>query len=199
MIFDTSKAIILEDERVRLEPLSEQHLPQLLAYVAKQPELWKYAVWPPDTPEAMTHYLQHALTKKSEGDSYPFAVWDKQTNTFAGTTRFYDINCEQQRLQLGYTWYGKQFHGTGLNTHCKHLLLQHVFETLQAERLEFRADAKNKRSIAAMRGIGAKIEGILRAHVACYYGRRDVIVLSILLQEWPKVKSHIEQKLSNYA
>lgn len=199
MIFDTRQELVLEDKRVRLEPLDEQHLPQMLGYVTEQPELWQYAVWPPNTPVAMKAYLQEALSKKAEGDSYPFAVYDKASNTFAGSTRFYDINPKQQRLQLGYTWYGKQFHGTGLNAHCKYLLLQHVFETLKAKRLEFRADAKNKRSIAAMKGIGAQVEGILRSRLECYYGRRDVIVLSILSEEWPEVKIKLEQKLSSYA
>ncbi len=88
-------------------------------------------------------------------------------------------------LQLGYTWYGGAYQGTGLNKHCKYLLLQFIFETMQAERLEFRADNNNARSIAAMKSIGCTVEGVLRSNVVRPDGgRRDSIVLSILKDEW---------------
>lgn len=200
MIFDTNKELVLEDERVRLSPLSTDHLPALLRFVHTEPQLWQYSVWPPNSKEAMVSYLQTALAKRSQGDSYAFAVWDKKTDSFAGSTRYYDIQTKEDRLQLGYTWYGSVFHGSGLNAHCKLLLLTHAFETLKANRVEFRADANNARSIAAMEGIGASREGILREHTKAWHGWRDVIVLSILAKEWqPKAKPMILKKIQKHA
>ena len=101
-------------------------------------------------------------------------------------------------LQLGYTWYGKDFRGTGLNKHCKFLLLQFAFEILGMERVEFRADNNNERSIAAMKSIGCKVEGVLRNHMPTFgsEARRDSIILSILRNEWfDEVKDNLKAKL----
>jgi RimJ/RimL family protein N-acetyltransferase len=100
-------------------------------------------------------------------------------------------------LQLGYTWYGKEFQGTGLNKHCKYLLLEFAFEKMQVERVEFRADANNEKSIAAMKSIGCTVEGILRKNVKKPEGgRRDSIILSILKDEWnQQVKQNLKNKL----
>jgi RimJ/RimL family protein N-acetyltransferase len=100
-------------------------------------------------------------------------------------------------LQLGYTWYGKAFWGTGLNKHCKYLLLQFAFEQLGVLRVEFRADNNNARSKAAMQSIGCKVEGILRSHAVTSTGvRRDSVVLSILKDEWTNgVKQNLENQL----
>ena len=88
-------------------------------------------------------------------------------------------------MQLGYTWYGTKFQRTGLNRHCKFLLLSFAFEQWGAERLEFRANNDNVRSIEAMKAIGCTVEGVLRNHMASPDGtRRDTIVLSILRDEW---------------
>jgi len=97
---------------------------------------------------------------------------------------------------MGYTWYGKDFQGTGLNSHCKLLLLAYAFETLELERVEFRADANNARSIRAMKSLGCKEEGILRSNCASPTGRRDSIVLSILKNEWTSgIKDKLVTKL----
>jgi len=105
---------------------------------------------------------------------------------------------QHQALQLGFTWYGKEFQGTGLNKHCKFLLLQFAFEAIGMERVEFRADINNKRSIAAMKSIGCVEEGVLRSHAnKVEGGRRDSIILSILKDEWfNTVKQNLLQKLS---
>ncbi len=128
---------------------------------------------------------------------YPFIVFDKKTQQFAGSTRYYDIQLSHQTLQLGYTWYGKEFHGTGLNKHCKFLLLHFAFETLKMERVDFRADHKNARSIAAMKGIGCIEEGVLRSNMLLPDNRRrDSIVLSILKDEWfANVKDKLKERI----
>ncbi|MCW3087799.1 MAG: acetyltransferase, ribosomal protein N-acetylase, partial [Sediminibacterium sp.] len=123
---------------------------------------------------------------------------DKRSGEYAGCTRFYDIQLLYKTLQLGYTWYGQKFQGTGLNKHCKYLLLQFAFEEMGMERVEFRADNTNERSIAAMKSIGCIEEGVLRSQMPkAGGGRRDSIVLSILKTEWESgVKEKLAKKLS---
>ncbi len=196
MNFETSQHIILENNRVFLRPLRSEDSEYLSNFSLLEPELWKYSLLPANGLENLNQYISIALEKRTVGDSYPFIVFDKKSNAFAGSTRFYDIQNHHKSVQLGYTWYGKTFQGTGLNKHCKFLLLEFAFETLKAERVEFRADANNNRSIAAMKGIGCTEEGILRNNCSSPNGRRSSIVLSILKDEWfLEVKEKLKSKL----
>lgn len=193
-IFDTETNYTLEDEKVRLIPLEAGHLNMLLPYAVNEPDTWKYSLVNAAGKDGMTNYINTALAAKATGTEYPFIVYDKVTNTYAGSTRFYDIQPQNKTLQLGYTWYGENFRGTGLNKHCKFLLLQLAFETLGMERVEFRADANNQRSIAAMKSIGCSVDGILRKNLTLPDGgRRDSIILSILKDEWYTV---VKQQLA---
>lgn len=193
---NTTTTILLENERIALRPLSLDDLPHLQHFSLEEPELWTYSLVPANGKENLTRYIELALQKRKEGDSYPFIVFDKRTQQYAGSTRFYDIQPHHNTLQLGYTWYGKDFQGTGLNKNCKFLLLTYAFETLQIDRVEFRADAMNKKSIAAMKSIGCIEEGILRSNCQGISGRRDSIVLSILRSEWfQTVKSKLQSKI----
>lgn len=189
---------ILEDERVILRPLTETDYENLLPFALNEKGLWFYSLVRPEGEDGLKNYINIALNEKVAGKEFPFIVLDKKTNEYAGSTRFYDINFPYKTIQLGYTWYGKKFHGTGLNKHCKFLLLQFAFETLGMERVEFRADARNERSIAAMKSIGCKVDGILRSNMPTMEGhvRRDSIVLSILKDEWFNgVKENLENQL----
>jgi len=143
--------------------------------------------------EDLKAYFQEAIISRKNGNSYAFIVFDKLTNEWVGCTRFYDIQLKSQSTQLGYTWYKTSVWGSGLNAHCKYLLLQFAFDTIQLERVEFRADYDNKRSIAAMKKIGCTEEGVLRNHLPKPNGgRRDSIVLSILKKEWQeKIKEDL--------
>jgi RimJ/RimL family protein N-acetyltransferase len=195
--FDPQNNYILEDDRVLLRPLTMDDLQYLLPFALNEPDTWKYSITSAKGTEGMTVYIRTALEAKEAGKEYPFIVFDKLTQEYAGCTRFYDIQPFYETLQLGYTWYGEKFRGTGLNKHCKYLLLQLAFETVGVERLEFRADARNDRSIAAMKSIGCKVDGILRSHIPLQEGgRRDSIVLSILKDEWHStVKQNLKSKL----
>lgn len=197
MDFDLKHDYILEDDTVILRPLQHDDIGNLLHFSLHQPQIWTYSLLATIGTENFTNYIEMALENRTKETEYPFAVFDKRTNEYAGSTRFYDIQLRNKTLQLGYTWYGKQFHGTGLNKHCKFLLLQFAFESMQMERVEFRADNDNKRSIAAMKSIGCKVDGILRKNVLKLDGgRRDSIVLSILREEWfAEVKQKLSEKL----
>ena len=190
--FDFNKTYVLEDERVLLRPLAENDLVHLLPYSLHEPELWKYSLVEVAGEANLEEYIRTALLNKAAEREYPFIVYDKLTQQYAGSTRFYDINLPFQTLQLGYTWYGKAFHGTGLNRHCKALLLRFAFDTMGMVRVEFRADLENKRSIAAMEKIGCVREGVLRQNTPKPDGsRRDSIVLSILKTAWDDTISKV--------
>lgn len=193
--------VTLEDERVLLRPLKENDYENLLPFALNEQGLWYYSLVRADGEDGLRNYINIALNEKAAGKEFPFIVFDKKENAYAGSTRFYDINLPYKTIQLGYTWYGKKFHGTGLNKHCKFLLLQFAFEDLRLERVELRADARNERSIAAMKSIGCKTEGILRSNMpTAEGGRRDSIVLSILKHEWfDEVKERLLHKLNNYS
>ncbi len=197
-MFDPKRNYILEDERVLLRPLNEEDITHLMPFSLNEKNLWKYSLVSASGEKGLQNYIDLALEAKASGKEYPFIVFDKQTNEYAGSTRFYDINLPFKTLQLGYTWYGKKFHGTGLNKHCKYLLLSFAFDKMEMERVELRADNNNERSIAAMKSIGCKVDGILRNNMPTQVEgiRRDSIVLSILKNEWfGEVKENLKAKL----
>jgi RimJ/RimL family protein N-acetyltransferase len=195
--FDPGANYILEDERVLLRPLEADDLQNLLPYAINEPDTWRYSNVSARGEDGMAQYIMAALKARNEGREYAFVVIDKQTGEYAGSTRYYDIQPKLNSLQLGYTWYAEKFRGTGLNKRCKFLLLQFAFEELNMARVEFRADARNERSIAAMKSIGCQVEGILRSNMPLEDGgRRDSIVLSILKEEWENgVKENLKAKL----
>jgi RimJ/RimL family protein N-acetyltransferase len=193
-----SQDTILQDEMVLLRPLQATDVDNLLDISLNEPETWEYSLVRANGKENLENYIQLALKAKENKTEFPFVVFDKKTGKYAGSTRFYDINMAFKTVQLGYTWYGKEFRGTGLNKHSKYLLLQYAFETLGMERVEFRADNNNLRSIAAMKSIGCKVEGVLRSHMPTLGSdvRRDSIILSILKDEWfDEVKAKLKSKL----
>ncbi|MHC0440788.1 GNAT family N-acetyltransferase [Flavobacterium sp. 3-210] len=196
--FNFTDTIVLEDDFVLLRPLQESDVENLLDISINEPETWKYSLVGAEGKENLMNYIQLAIKARENEKEFPFIVFDKKSKKYAGSTRFYDINLEFKTLQLGYTWYGSEFRGTGLNKHCKFLLFQFAFETLGLERVEFRADNNNKRSIAAMKSIGCKVEGVLRSNMPTRDSnlRRDSIVLSILKNEWfDEVKENLNNKL----
>ena len=172
MEFNVKEDYTLEDERVFLRPLQRKDIEFLLPFAMNEPETWTYSHLSAAGEEGMTNYINAALKSRTESKEYAFIVFDKMKGNYAGSTRFYDIQPAWQTLQLGYTWYGAEFRGTGLNKHCKYLMLQFAFDTLLAERVEFRADARNQRSIAAMKNIGCIPEGVLRQNMPLQDGTR---------------------------
>ncbi len=188
---------ILENERVILRPLILEDVENLLPFSLHEPELWTYSMIHAVGKEGLINYIQLAIEGRLSEKEYPFIVFDKLNNQYVGSTRFYDIQTNDKSLLIGYTWYGKKFQGSGLNKHCKFLLLKFAFDKLGMQRVEFRADANNQRSISAMKSIGCKVEGVLRSNGVRADGtRRDSIVLSILKSEWEnELKDLLTRKL----
>jgi RimJ/RimL family protein N-acetyltransferase len=196
-MIDFNEEYILENSIVRLTPLKIDDLSNLVHFAANEPELWTHSLIQANSPEQMKSYIEKALEGRKDKNSYAFLVFDKRKNQYAGSTRFYDIQVNNASLQLGFTWYGKEFQGTGLNKNCKYLLLKFAFEVLKMERVEFRADNENQKSINAMKSIGCVVEGVLRSNTYKPDGkRRDSIVLSILKDEW---KNTVKERLKQFA
>jgi len=195
--FDFIQEYSLVNERVILRPLEVKDFSLLEKFVLEEPDLWQYSLVSIKHPHDLEKYIHDAVEARKHKTAYPFIVFDKLTQTYVGVTRFYDIQLANNTTQLGYTWYSKKVWGTGLNQHCKLLLLQFAFDQMGFDRVEFRADNNNKRSIAAMQKIGCTIEGILRNHLPLPNGtRRDSIVLSILKEEWTaKLKQNLQAQL----
>jgi len=189
--------LILENERVLLRPLQLTDIEFLLAYAINEPETWSYSLISPAGENGMKEYIDTTIKQREQKKEYPFIIFDKTTKIYAGSTRFYDIQLNNLTTQLGYTWYGKNFRRTGLNRHCKLLMLTYAFETWGMERVEFRADSRNENSINAMKAIGCAVEGILRSNTVIESGgRRNSIVLSILKDEWFNgVKENLMKKI----
>ena len=188
--------LTLEDDRVLMRPLEKTDINVLEHFVIHESDIWSFSLAPMNRRKHMEQYIQATVEQRALQKEYPFIIFDKKVNAYAGSSRFYDIQLHNLTTQLGYTWYGKSFQRTGLNRHCKLLMLEYAFEKWGMERVEFRANAKNNRSIEAMKAIGCVVEGILRSCVVDVTGRRDSIVLSILKDEWSGgAKERLKRKI----
>jgi RimJ/RimL family protein N-acetyltransferase len=188
----TVTPVTLEGPRVRLEPLSlERHFDGLLA-IGTDPDLWKWTLNVVASAEDLRRYLDDALREQSEGRSLPFATIDRATGTVAGCTRFGSIEPRHRKAEIGWTWVGRAFQRTHVNTEAKYLMLRHAFETWDCLRVELKTNVLNRRSRDAMLRIGAVEEGILRSHAISDRGAvRDTVYYSILASEWPAVRERL--------
>lgn len=187
--------VTLEGRHVRLEPLSQAHVPGLCEF-SFDPDLWKVTVERVTNAQEMSAYVQRAVDAQAAGTALPFATMDKLSGRVIGCTRYINIDARNRRVEIGSTWIGKPWQRTIVNTEAKYLMLRHAFETLGCVRVELKTDALNTRSRNAILRIGAKEEGTLRRHVLTWDGRmRDTVYFSILDSEWPAVKAELERKL----
>lgn len=192
MDLDFSKEIILENDRTRLEPLALSHLEELLPIALNHPTLLQYSPSYFGSEAKLEKYIRNALAARDQQNRYAFAIFDKEKNVYAGSSSFGNISNHDKRLEIGWTWISKEFQGTGLNKNCKNLLLKHVFEKLEFERVEFRTDIRNTQSRRAIEKIGATYEGELRNHTLMLDGyRRSTVCYSIIKSEWPGIKSSV--------
>ena len=188
-LFDTH--IILENERVRLEPLEEKHF-EVLLEIAGQRDLWEFTSSKINSVQDFRRYFDDALGERKNGSSYPFAVFDKQENKYGGCTRFGNISVIHKRVEIGWTWYHPALQRTGLNRNCKFLLLGFGFEKLGLNRIELKTSLLNLTSQKAMEQIAAVKEGILRNHMINEDGTvRDTVYYSFIKEDWPQIKSTI--------
>ena len=192
------RPIVLDGRSVRLEPLALSHVPGL-CIVGLDDELWKITMTLIRNEEEMKNYVETALRLQKEGSAIPFATIDKKSGEVAGSTRFGNIDRNNRRVEIGWTWLGKEFQRTHVNTEAKCLMLKHAFEVWGCFRVEFKTDVINEKSRNALKRIGATEEGILRRHQITATGRvRDSIYYSILDSEWPTVKARLEAMMAEH-
>lgn len=191
---DFSAPVVLENSRVRLRPLELADFDALKA-VAFDADLWQFTLTRGDDAVSLAAYLRQALEARAQGLRYPFAIVDRATGQLAGSTSYYNLAADEQRLSIGYTWVGHAFQRSGLNRACKHLLLSHAFGLLGCERVELETDARNHRSRTAMQRMGATEEGTLRSHRRTQGGlRRDTVIFSIIRPEWAALRDSVFQE-----
>jgi len=189
------KPVTLERDGIRLEPLSPDHGDGLAA-AASDGNLWE--LWFTSVPEpgAVATYIRDAAKGQNDGHMLPWAVRDLTSNTIVGSTRYHDIVPAIDRVEIGYTWYAARCQRTNVNTTCKLLLLEHAFDSLGCAVVGLRTDNFNFRSQKAIEALGAKKDGVLRRHQARRDGTvRDSVMYSILKEEWPDVRRHLQLRL----
>ena len=190
------ESVTLEGNFVRLEPLSKEHREGLCRAILDG-ELWKLLVSSVPHPDNVDEFLNDAHNLYKSGVGLAFAVVDKQANRVAGSTRFMRADVRNKRIEIGFTFLGKTWQRTHINTEAKLLMFSHAFEKMGLNRVEFRADYLNGASRRALLRLGAKEEGILRNHMVMPNGRvRDSVVYSVIRNEWPGVKQHLHSKLA---
>lgn len=183
--------VVLSGRLVRLEPLSFEHVPDLVE-AGRDETVWRLMPYGPVTTIArMTDFVRDTVERPTDR---AFAVIHLETGHAIGSTRYLDIRPSHRGLEIGGTWYAPAHQRTGVNTECKYLLLRHAFEVLGCIRVQFKTDQRNERSQRAIERIGAVREGVLRNHVIQPDGyRRASVMYSIIDEEWPAVRTRLER------
>ena len=193
---DQLKPVTLEGTHVRLEPLASAHFDDL-CNVGLDPELWRWTTSFVETRDQLRGYIERAIRDGQAGLALPFATIHRASGRAVGSTRFGAIALQHRRLEIGWTWLGRAYQRTALNTEAKYLMLRHAFETLDMLRVEIKTDVLNVRSRAAIQRIGGKEEGIFRKHIITDQGRiRDTVYYSITDDDWPAVRERLEARLA---
>jgi RimJ/RimL family protein N-acetyltransferase len=197
MAYVEIKPVVLTGKHVRLEPMTEEHVPGL-AEIGVGQTFWDFMLYGNiNTVDDMRNWVMDILARAEKGTDLPFVAIHLTSGRVAGATRYLNIMPNDRGLEIGGTWYGPEFQRTPVNTECKYLLLSHAFETLGCIRVQLKTDLRNERSQKAIERIGAVKEGILRNHMILPDGRyRHSVFYSILDTEWPEVKNRLEEMMN---
>ena len=183
----------LENEHVLLRRISADDREQLHA-IAFDPEIWRYFVSRVTTEAEFDQFMADAIEDTDAGRRIAFCVISKADTRIAGSMSFGNLAEKDKRIEIGWSWLGKDYRGAGINRWAKYLLLEYAFETLECERVEFKTDILNTQARKGLANIGAKPEGVLRSYNFMPDNRRrDAIYYSILRSEWPDVKDTLRR------
>jgi RimJ/RimL family protein N-acetyltransferase len=192
----TITPLVLQGPHARLEPLAAHHHDDLVEAV-RDGELWNLWFTFIPTPDRMQAEIERRLQLQSQGSMLPFAVIEPSSGKAVGMTTYMNIDSAHHRVEIGSTWYRRSVQRSALNTQCKRLLLSHAFDTLGCIAVEFRTHWFNHDSRHAIERLGAKLDGVLRSHQIAPNGSlRDTAVYSIIANEWPAVRSHLDYQLA---
>jgi RimJ/RimL family protein N-acetyltransferase len=182
------ESLILETHRVQLRIMNKEDKASLQP-LTQSPGIWQYFTKNLADPEQLHEWVDEASRDREQGKRVPFVIIDKDERTICGCTSLGNISFYDKRIEIGWTWLGERFIGTGINRQAKFALLSYAFDVMQFERVEIKTDNLNDRAKVALRKIGAKEEGILRSHMLMQNNRRrDSVYYSILKNDWNGVK-----------
>lgn len=189
------RPVTLSGQYVELVPLAVGHLDDLFAAGGGDEEVWRWLVGPPPrTREELRGWMDELLGAPAY---VPFAVVHRASGRAVGWTAFLDVEVADERLEIGWTWYGRDHWRSPVNTETKLLLLTHAFEELGMGRVQLKTDHLNERSQAAIARLGARREGVLRRHRRRPDGTwRDSVYFSLLADEWPDAKARLTARLA---
>lgn len=183
--------VVLENDKVRMEPLTLEHLPALYE-IGLHEELWRWTNAICTTEPALRAYIEEAIRSREQGTAVPFVTFDKVSNRVVGSSRFGNIDSRDRRVEIGWTWITPSAQRSHVNSAAKLLMLTYAFEELGCIRVELKTDALNMKSRNAMLRLGCREEGTFRNHMITDAGRiRDTVYFSILEEEWPPIRERL--------
>ncbi|HUM66828.1 MAG TPA: GNAT family N-acetyltransferase [Chitinophagaceae bacterium] len=184
--------LVLETGRAILRPIEPADFKTFLALALQDEEMWKYFSLNLGDETQLRRWMDIAFADKDAGTRRPFTIIDKKTGAIAGSSSMGNISYYDLRLEIGWSWLGKDFRSTGLNKHAKFAMMRYAFEQLNFERVEFKTDVENLRARQGLRNVGGIEEGILRSHMTMWNDRRRTsIFYSVLKNEWPGLRETI--------
>jgi RimJ/RimL family protein N-acetyltransferase len=184
--------LVLETSKALLRPIEQNDYETFLRLAKQDEEMWKYFSLNLGDEAQLRKWMEMAFNDKKAETRRPFTIIDKATGQIAGSSSMGNISYHDLRLEIGWSWLGKEFRGTGLNKHAKFLMMRYALEELHFERVEFKTDVLNARARQGLKNVGGIEEGILRSHMTMWNNRRrSSIYYSVLKDEWPQVKENI--------
>jgi RimJ/RimL family protein N-acetyltransferase len=196
--FPIPPGLTLETDKVILRPLREPDAEDFLE-LAQDQDTWTYFSLNLSTRPQLDHWMSLAFSDKEANTRRPFTIVEKATGRIAGSTSMGNISLLDLRLEIGWSWLGGNFKGSGLNRHAKFAIMQYAFEVLGFERVEFKTDVLNFRARQGLRKVGGQEEGVLRSHMTMRNNRRrDSIFYSVIKNEWPNLRQTIFKDIETY-
>ena len=188
--------LTLETSRVLLRPILKEDFDAFILLAKQDETMWKYFSLNLSDEDQLRKWMEMAFADKKAGTRRPFTIIDKATDMIAGSSSMGNISYHDLRLEIGWSWLGKDFRSTGLNKHAKFCMMRYAFEELNFERVEFKTDVLNERAKQGLRNVGGIEEGILRSHMTMWNSRRRTSVYySVLIDEWPGLKQTIFKEI----
>ena len=194
-----SPTLTLETNKVLLRPIDESDF-DLFLDLAHDEEMWMYFTLNLADKTDLQKWMDTVFADRNAGTRRPFTIVDKETRQIAGSSSMGNISYPDLRLEIGWSWLGKNFRGTDINRHAKYAMMRYAFDDLAFERVEFKTDVLNERAKQGLRKVGGKEEGVLRSHMTMWNNRRrDSIYFGVVKNEWPSLKQTIFKDIEEYA
>jgi len=194
-----SPELILETDKVVLRPVDRNDFESFLQLAKEDEDMWIYFTLNLGDENQLAKWMDMAFADKNAGTRRPFTIIDKKKNKIAGSSSMGNIAYHDLRLEIGWSWLGKNSRGTGINRHAKFCMMNYAFGELNFERVEFKTDFLNERAKQGLRKVGGKEEGILRSHMTMWNNRRrDSIYFAVLKNEWPRLKETTFNDIDGY-